>query len=232
MNEEVKRVLLMENSDIFAGMLTEYFTESGFCIERACNGFEGIKKVFNFKPRLIITDIETPVVKGYHVTRLLKSRKNTKNIPIIMFTTLGEAKDKFWGNQTGADFYIEKTPGNFTELCRKTGEILSLNAEIDFNALEREEKKINDNSIIEMVNNMLDNKLFQTTIIGMFTGLLYKAQPLEKITESILILLSNVCESEIVSIKIRGIKGSLYNYTANLAGFTGETAENFSNITI
>jgi len=222
----------MEDSDIFADILMGFLGSSGYTLERAVNGFEGIKKVYRFMPHLIITDVEMPLFKGYQVTRLLKSRKNTKTIPIIMFTSLGETKDKFWGSQAGADIYIEKSPDNLQPLNDAIAKILSVPGNIDFAAIERESKKINDDAIIEMVNNLLDNKLFQTTVIGMLTELSGKVHSLEMIASGVLDLLRTVCETEIVTMMIRGANGVLYSYTANFAGLSAETAVNFSGISI
>jgi class 3 adenylate cyclase/FixJ family two-component response regulator len=222
----------MEDSDIFAEMLQEFLASSGYTVERAVNGFDGIKKVFSFMPHLIITDIEMPLFKGYQVTRLLKSRKNTKTIPIIMFTTLGETKDRFWGNQAGANIYVEKAPGNFQLLDGIITDILFDLEDIDFAAIERESKKINDDAIIEMVNNLLDTKLFQTTLIGMLTELSDRAYSLEMIARKILDLLQTVCEAEIASLMIRSADGTLYVYTANFAGFSAEIADDFSGISM
>jgi len=232
MDNEHKRILIIDDSDIFADMLIGFLDSPEYKLERAVNGFDGIKKTYSFMPHLIITDIEMPFFKGYQVTRFLKARKNTKTIPIIMFTTLGETKDIFWGIQTGADRYIEKSPDNFEPLGEAIKEILSSLPEIDFISIERESKKINDDTIIEIVNNLLDNKLFQTTVIGMLNDLSGKAQSLELVVTGILELLPAVCEAEIATIMIRSAKGILYVYTANCGGFTSEIVNNFWEINI
>ena len=232
MDNDRKRILVMEDSDIFADMLVEFLVSSGYELERAVNGFEGIKQVYAYKPHLIITDVEMPLLKGYQVTRLLKSRKSTGGIPIIMFTSLAETKDRFWGNQAGADTYIEKLPDNFQPLNTAVAKILSVQNDIDFAALEREGKRINDSVIIEMVSNLLDNKLFQSTVIGMLAELSDRAYSMEMIVRGIFDLLHNICETEIVSMMIRGTEGSLYVYTANFAGLSRVTADDFSGISV
>jgi class 3 adenylate cyclase/DNA-binding response OmpR family regulator len=232
MNSEPKRILIIEDSDIFAQMLMGFLGSFNYSLERAVNGFEGIKKVYSFLPQLIISDIEMPLFKGYQVTRFLKSRKNTKAIPVIMFTSLSETKDKFWGNRAGADIYIEKSPDNFKILEDAISDILSVEREIDFSAIERERKKINDESIIEIVNNLLDNQLFQTTVTGMLVELSKKAQSLEMIVSGIFELLHTICEAEICAMMIHGSNGALYVFTANYSGFSVETANNFSEISI
>jgi class 3 adenylate cyclase/CheY-like chemotaxis protein len=232
MDMNKKRILVMEDSDIFADMLVEFLISSGYDVKRAVNGFEGIKQIYSYLPCLVITDVEMPLLRGYQVTRLLKSRKHTGDIPIIMFTSLGETKDRFWGNQAGADMYIEKSPDNFQPLGEAVAKILSEQRDIDFAALEREGRRINDSAIIEMVSNLLDNKLFQSTIIGMLTELSDKAYSMEMIVRGIFDLLHNICETEIVSLMIRGTEGALYVYTANFAGLSRVTADDFSAISV
>ncbi|AEF84110.1 putative adenylate cyclase 2 (ATP pyrophosphate-lyase 2) (Adenylylcyclase 2) (AC2) [Treponema primitia ZAS-2] len=230
--QEEKRILLFEDSDIFADMVLEFLTALGYTTARAVNGFEGIKAVFTFKPHLIITDVEMPLFKGYQATRLLKSRKSTKDIPIIMFTSLNELKDKFWGNQAGADWYIEKSPENFSELRSKITQLLSEATPTDFVALERDGKRIDDNALIETVNNLLDAKLFQTTVIGMLAELSAKLGSLEDIAKGFFDLLNYICQAEIVSLMIKGADNSLMVYTANIGGFNAVITDDFNAISI
>jgi class 3 adenylate cyclase/DNA-binding response OmpR family regulator len=230
MADGTKRILLLEDSDIFADMVMEFLSGYGYEVRRAVNGFEGIKQVYAFLPHIIVTDIEMPVLKGYQATRLLKSRKNTKTIPIVMFTALGETKDKFWGAQAGADLYLEKSPDNLEELKNDIEELLGKAEESDFPAIEREGKRIDDNALIEMVNNLLDNKLFQTTVIGMLAELSENLSSLEEVIRGIFGLLNYVCEAEIVSIMIAGSENTLHVYSANFAGFTQDTAGDFAGI--
>jgi len=232
MSDEKKRVLILEDSDIFADMLIGFLDSFNYKIERAVNGFEGLKKIYSFLPHIVITDIEMPLFKGYQVTRFLKSRKNTKSIPVIMLTTLNEKKDKFWGDVSGADKYVEKLPENFQLLGETIAGMLAACENIDFTAIEREGKKINDNSIIEIVNNMLDNKLFQTTIIGMLAELSSSVKSMEMVAQGIFDLLQSACEVEIAALMIRGANKIMYTYTANICGFTNEIFNNFLSINI
>ncbi|MFP3089975.1 response regulator [Treponema sp. TIM-1] len=230
--DEVKRILVFEDSDIFADMLVEFLNNAGYVTSRAVNGFEGIKQVYTFLPHLIVTDIEMPLFKGYQATRLLKSRKNTRDIPIIMFTTLSEIKDRFWGGQAGADWYLEKSPDNFEELGARIKEFLTERPDPDFKAISQEGKRVDDNTLIETVNNLLDHKLFQTTLIGMLTELSGRIGSLEEILRGFFDLLTYVCEAEITSVMIKSTDNSLFVYTANRAGFAPRIVDDFTAITI
>jgi class 3 adenylate cyclase/DNA-binding response OmpR family regulator len=232
LQNEAKRILLFEDSDIFADMVLEFLENAGYSTGRAVNGFEGIKQVYRFLPHLIITDVEMPLFKGYQATRLLKSRKNTQKIPIIMFTTLGESRDRFWGGQAGADCYIEKSPDNFEELGNRIKALLEAAAEPDFTAIAREGNRVDDNSLIETVNNLLDHKLFQTTLIGMLTELSGRIGSLKEILRGFFDLLIYVCETEIASVMIKSADNALLVYTANRGGFVEDIVRDFTAITI
>jgi class 3 adenylate cyclase/DNA-binding response OmpR family regulator len=230
--DEVKRILVFEDSDIFADMLLEFLNDAGYVTGRAVNGFEGIKQVYTFLPHLIITDVEMPLFKGYQATRLLKSRKNTRDIPVIMFTTLSETKDRVWGGKAGADWYIEKSPDNFEELLNRIAILLAEAPEPNFKAITQESKRVDDNTLIETVNNLLDHKLFQTTLIGMLTELSERLGSLEDILRGFFDLLCYVCEAEIASVMIKSADNSLFVYTANRAGFDSAVADDFTAIAI
>ncbi|MDR1143324.1 MAG: response regulator [Spirochaetaceae bacterium] len=227
-----KRILVFEDSDIFADMLLEFLDGEGYETGRAVNGLEGIKMTYSFLPQLIVTDVEMPLFKGYQATRLLKSRPSTKPIPVIMFTSLGESKDKFWGGQAGADYYIEKSPENFSKLKEQIEVFLDGAPPVDYERIKREGKRINDNSLIEMVNNLLDTKLFQTTVIGLLAELSVKLSSLEEVVRGVFDLLRNICECEICTVMIKDTDNSLAVYTANHSGYTEAIAEDFKAVTI
>jgi class 3 adenylate cyclase/DNA-binding response OmpR family regulator len=230
-NQE-KRILLFEDSDIFADMVLEFLENAGYRTCRAVNGFEGIKRVYRFLPHLIITDVEMPLFKGHQAVRLLKSRKNTRTIPIIMFTTQGEIRDRFWGGQAGADWYIEKSPDSFEELGSRIKALLEKAPEPDFTAIAREGKRVDDNSLIETMSSLLDHKLFQTTLIGMLTELSGRIGSLEEILRGFFGLLIYVCEAEIASVMIKRADNALFVYTANRGGFAGDIVRDFAAITV
>jgi class 3 adenylate cyclase len=149
-----------------------------------------------------------------------------------MFTSLGEIKDRFWGGQAGADWYIEKSPDNFEELGNRIKTLLAEAPEPDFTAIIQEGKRVDDNTLIEMVNNLLDHKLFQTTLIGMLTELSGRIGSLPEILRGFFDLLTYVCEAEIASVMIKSADNSLFVYTANRAGFTENIVMDFTAITI
>ncbi|MDR2575323.1 MAG: response regulator [Treponema sp.] len=226
------RVLIFEDSEIFANVLLEFLNAEGYETQRAKNGLEGIKLVYSFLPDLVITAVEMPLFKGFESARFLKSRPSTSRIPIIMLTNPGETRDKFWGEQAGADVYIEKTPENFDGLAGQIRQLLGENRQVDYERIKKEGEKINDDSLVEMVNNLLDNKLFQATLGSLLAELSSKVSSLEETVKGVFDLLNNACRSEMCSIMIKDADDALVVYNANNAGYTEAIAEDFKAITI
>jgi class 3 adenylate cyclase/DNA-binding response OmpR family regulator len=227
-----KRVLIFEDSDTYADILLEFLAKEGYETERARNGLEGIKKVYRFLPDLIISNAELPLLKGYQSISFLKSRPATRKIPVIVFSLQGESKDKFWGEQAGADLFLEKTPENLEELSGQIQRLLDENPPVDYELLKREEKKITDNSIIEMMNNLLDTKLFQTTLVGLLAELSEKVTSLEETVRGVFALLANACHAQICTIMIKDAGSALVVYNSNNTGYTQKIAEDFKAIAI
>ncbi|MBV1908535.1 MAG: response regulator [Kangiellaceae bacterium] len=74
----------------------------------ANNGMNAIKAVANHKPDLILLDIMMPDMTGYEVCQQLKLAKETRDIPIIFVTAMGDQKDETKGFDVGGVDYIQK----------------------------------------------------------------------------------------------------------------------------
>ncbi|MDB2583614.1 response regulator [Alphaproteobacteria bacterium] len=81
---------------------------AGFSIINASNGLEALELIENHSPDLIILDWMMPKMSGIDVCRTLRSRSETKLLPIIILSARSEDSDKSLGLDTGADDYISK----------------------------------------------------------------------------------------------------------------------------
>jgi two-component system phosphate regulon response regulator PhoB len=81
---------------------------AGFSIIKATNGKEALELIENHSPDLIILDWMMPKMSGIDVCRTLRSRSETKQLPIIILSARSEDSDKSLGLDTGADDYISK----------------------------------------------------------------------------------------------------------------------------
>jgi len=81
---------------------------AGFLTIRAQNGKEVIELVEEKNPDLIILDWMMPKISGIDVCRALRSRSETKLLPIIILSARSEEGDKSLGLDSGADDYVSK----------------------------------------------------------------------------------------------------------------------------
>ena len=82
--------------------------KADFVIHQAENGEEALEKVEDLSPDLVILDWMMPNMSGIEVCRILRSKVETKNIPIIILSARSEDTDKSLGLDIGADDYITK----------------------------------------------------------------------------------------------------------------------------
>lgn len=89
--------------------------KKGYQIVAANNGKQGLIKVEEDTPDLILLDVMMPEMDGYEVARRLRENPMTAGIPILMFTAKSQLDDKVTGFEAGVDDYLTK-PTHPTEL--------------------------------------------------------------------------------------------------------------------
>ena len=93
-------------------------------ISRAYSGVEGLQKIFQNPPDLVLLDIMMQGMDGYEVTRKLKTDPVSKDIPIILVTALGGIEDKIKGLIAGADEFLNRPVQRVELLARVRSLIL------------------------------------------------------------------------------------------------------------
>lgn len=116
MNNDLKRILIIEDDARIAQNISKGLTEKGFETEVAYDGLIGSKIAHNGHFDLVILDINLPSMNGYEVCKNI--RQHNANVPIVMLTALGETEDKIEGFGVGADDYVVK-PFDFRELLAR-----------------------------------------------------------------------------------------------------------------
>jgi CheY-like chemotaxis protein len=106
--QEPLTVVVAEDSPMQALNLKELLTQVGLRVLWAQNGVECLKLIDQTQPGLILLDLEMPEMNGLQTCEVLKSRPDTANIPIIIFTRHDDPEFARLGFQTGAVDYIPK----------------------------------------------------------------------------------------------------------------------------
>ncbi|MBO6776081.1 MAG: phosphate regulon transcriptional regulator PhoB [Marinibacterium sp.] len=111
-------VLVVDDEHAQREVLAYNLEAEGFRVARAENGEEAMIVVDEAMPDIIVLDWMMPNLSGIEVCRRLKSRPETRNIPIIMLSARAEEVDKVRGLETGADDYVIK-PYSVIELMAR-----------------------------------------------------------------------------------------------------------------
>ncbi|WP_323768578.1 phosphate regulon transcriptional regulator PhoB [Antarctobacter sp.] len=111
-------VLVVEDEAAQREVLTYNLEAEGFRVARAENGEEALVLIEEENPDIIVLDWMLPNVSGIEVCRQIKTRPDTRNVPIIMLSARSEEVDRVRGLETGADDYVVK-PYSVIELMAR-----------------------------------------------------------------------------------------------------------------
>lgn len=115
-------VLLVEDSITSRTLLKNILTASGYRVETAVDGQEGLD-IFNRESfDIVVSDVEMPRMNGFELTKAIRSNLTKGALPVILVTSLDTQKDKEMGVEAGADAYIVKSSfdqGNLLEVMRR-----------------------------------------------------------------------------------------------------------------
>jgi two-component system, OmpR family, phosphate regulon response regulator PhoB len=111
-------VLVVEDEPAQREVLAYNLEAEGFRVTSADSGDEALLLVAEERPDLIVLDWMLPGVSGIEICRRLKSRPETRNVPVIMLSARSEEVDRVRGLETGADDYVVK-PYSVVELMAR-----------------------------------------------------------------------------------------------------------------
>ncbi|MCL2564847.1 MAG: response regulator YycF [Defluviitaleaceae bacterium] len=103
-----KKVLVVDDEKNIVDIVVFNLKKEGYEALTAFDGEEGLKKVLDEDPDLILLDIMMPKMDGFEVCKKIREKKDT---PIIMLTARAEEVDKVLGLELGADDYVTKPFG-------------------------------------------------------------------------------------------------------------------------
>jgi DNA-binding response OmpR family regulator len=123
MNGEKLKVLVVEDEPLISEMIAKSLKLEGYQVEAAKTGEEGLQKVREINPDLVLLDVLLPKLDGWEVLTRMRDDSRTKAIPIIMLTALSDEKSKVQGLRGGADDYVTK-PFSSLELMARVEAVL------------------------------------------------------------------------------------------------------------
>lgn len=101
-----KRILIVDDDEQIRDLLEFDVASSGYLVDIACDGEEGLKMALENNYDLILLDVMMPKMNGYEVCKNIRLVK--QNLPVLLLTAKGGISDKTTGFDCGADDYLVK----------------------------------------------------------------------------------------------------------------------------
>jgi putative two-component system response regulator len=127
------RILVVDDEPRNTKLLDAILSLEGYCVESAGNGKDALQAVAEWHPDLVLLDVMMPDTDGFHVAAQIKGDAATRNIPIIMVTSLGDRASKLRALDSGAEEFLTK-PVDRAELIVRTRNLLRLKELADLHA--------------------------------------------------------------------------------------------------
>lgn len=106
--KEKPLVLLAEDNEMNARTVRDYLKAKGFRVEHVDNGLDAVLRTRELAPRVILMDIQMPVMDGLEAIREIRSDPAIQKVPILAITALAMLGDREKCLDAGADGYMAK----------------------------------------------------------------------------------------------------------------------------
>ncbi len=157
-----KRILIVDDDDEIRELLEFDIASSGYFVDTASDGREGLNKALNNTYDLILLDVMMPKMNGFDVCKNIRQAKLA--VPVLMLTAKGTIDDKTTGFDCGADDYLVK-PFDIQEVLLRIRVLLRRNAvNLEESPLSNEVLKCGDIEIFpESLESVIVNRKVKLT---------------------------------------------------------------------
>lgn len=114
----MKKILFIEDEPDLITLIKTRLEANDFEVVTAADGEEGLKKVYEERPSLVLLDVIMPKMDGFEVCRRLKSDPEVAGIPVVIITASGVRDVEKKSFEAGAQGFIRK-PFEPTDLLWK-----------------------------------------------------------------------------------------------------------------
>jgi len=115
----MQKILIIEDDKFLRELIVRKLSQENFDVVEAIDGEDGIKKVKETIPDLLLLDLILPGIDGFEVLSKIKEEPATASIPVIILSNLGQKEDIERGLKLGAVDYLVKAHFTPNEIIEK-----------------------------------------------------------------------------------------------------------------
>lgn len=124
MAEAPKKILLVEDDPMIVEMYKMRFEEEGFEVLVTDRGSEALEIASQQRPIAVLLDVILPEIDGFSILQNLKSSPDTRDIPVMLLTNLGQESDQEKGRQLGVADYFVKSQHTPADIIQRVNSII------------------------------------------------------------------------------------------------------------
>ena len=118
-----ENILIVEDDKFLRELISKKLIGQGFKIDEAIDGEEGLKKLQELKPDLILLDLILPGLDGFDVLQRIKDDPSTASIPVLILSNLGQKDEIERGLKLGAVDFLVKAHFTPEEIVQKIKQV-------------------------------------------------------------------------------------------------------------
>lgn len=115
----MKKILIVEDEDIILNLLQHKLAQEGYEATTARDGQEGLEKMKQTKPDLILLDIVLPKLGGFEVMEEMQKEPDLRSTPVIIISNSGQPVELEKAKELGAKDWLIKTEFDPKEVVEK-----------------------------------------------------------------------------------------------------------------
>jgi class 3 adenylate cyclase/CheY-like chemotaxis protein len=124
------KILVVDDTPANVKLLADLLSVKGYTVVTAASGEEGLERVREHRPDLVLLDIMMPGMNGYEACRAIRADSMNGILPVVMVTSLDPTQERIKGLEAGADDFLTK-PVNQPELLARVKSLLRIKSLYD-----------------------------------------------------------------------------------------------------
>ncbi|MGQ0541355.1 MAG: response regulator, partial [Blastocatellia bacterium] len=112
------------------------FADEGIDVMTVGDGDSAMSKLQEFRPDVVLADVNMPGLTGYQVCEFIRSNEATKNLPVILLVGSFEPFDELEAGRVGANAYLTKPFQSIRQLVSQVNELMETSQHVDISAAE------------------------------------------------------------------------------------------------
>ena len=115
----MKKILIVEDEELILDLLKKKLQQEGYEVSIARDGIEGLEKMSEVIPSLVLLDIVMPKMGGFEVMEEMVKEKGLRSIPVIVISNSGQPVEIDKAQALGAKDWLIKTEFDPQEVIDK-----------------------------------------------------------------------------------------------------------------